>query len=268
LPDISDKNWKCCGFRGSHFRGEHYDPSCTTIHSYTYDFSHIAMTYVALALLKMLGDDFSRINKKAILRAMKNLQQADGSYSPVADGSENDVRFIYCAAAISTFLNDWSGIDVDKAVNYILSCQSYDRALSQGPGQESHGGPTYCGLATLVLTNRLEYLPHKDALIKWCIERQVTGFQGRINKIVDTCYSFWIGGSLELLNAYRFVDTKMVRSFSISCQHQIGGFSKWPDIFPDVLHTYFGLCGLSLTGEPGLLPIDCRLGVTKRAISS
>jgi len=153
-------------------------------------------------------------------------------------------------------------------VKYILSCQSFDYALSQGPGQESHGGPTYCGIAALVLANKLQDLSHKDALVKWCIERQLVGFQGRINKKDDTCYSFWIGGSLQLLNSYQFVNAKMVRSFSISCQNQIGGFSKWPDIFPDVLHTYFGLCGLSLIGEPGLLPIDCSLGITKRALSS
>lgn len=40
---------------------------------------------------------------------------------------------------------------------------------------------------------RLHELPRKDKLIKWCIERQISGFQGRINKPADTCYSFWIG---------------------------------------------------------------------------
>ena len=37
-----------------------------------------------------------------------------------------------------------------------------------------------------------------EALKKWCLFRQKTGFQGRPNKPVDTCYSFWIGASLQV----------------------------------------------------------------------
>jgi len=36
------------------------------------------------------------------------------------DGAENDMRFVFCAAAISYILNDWSGIDVDRMVDFIL----------------------------------------------------------------------------------------------------------------------------------------------------
>lgn len=36
---------------------------------------------------------------------------------------EADMRFLYCACAISYILDDWSGVDVDRAVNYILSSQ-------------------------------------------------------------------------------------------------------------------------------------------------
>ena len=94
------------------------------------------------------------------------------------------------------------------------------------------------------------------------------------HQIADTCYSFWIGASLALLGQYSLVNTPIIRGFSMtyvlryvvcprcnhrfldahsqldSCQHAIGGFSKWPDMMPDVLHTYFSLCGLSLMGEP------------------
>lgn len=35
---------------------------------------------------------------------------------------------------------------------------------------------------------------------------QIDGFQGRPNKPVDTCYSFWIGASLKILNAFHLTD--------------------------------------------------------------
>lgn len=159
--------------------------------------SHIAMTYCALATLKICGDDFSRVNKKAIIQCLKYLQLPNGSFCPIYGASENDMRFVYCAAAISYMLDDWTGFDIDKAVEYILSSQSYDFAIAQGPGQESHGGSTYCAIAALYLMGRLDDLPGKEELIQWCIERQLNGFQGRINKIPDTCYSFWIGISFK-----------------------------------------------------------------------
>ena len=41
------------------------------------------------------------------------------SFQPTADGSENDMRFIYCACCISYILNDWSGVDIPRVVQYI-----------------------------------------------------------------------------------------------------------------------------------------------------
>ena len=58
----------------------------------------------------------------------------------------------------------------------------------------------------------------KNKLGRWCLRRQVyylndgmveeakkggemeaAGMQGRCNKLPDTCYSFWIGGTLQML---------------------------------------------------------------------
>ena len=49
------------------------------------------------------------------------------------------MRFLYCACAISYLLDDWSGVDVGKAVGYINASRSYDFGYAQGPGEESHG---------------------------------------------------------------------------------------------------------------------------------
>jgi geranylgeranyl transferase type-1 subunit beta len=111
----------------------------------------------------------------------------------------------------------------------------------------------------------LDQLPRRERLIKWLVDRQQIGFQGRVNKPDDTCYSFWIGATLVMLGAYHLIDTKLLCAYTIGCQKKQGGFAKWTDQYQDVLHTYFGLAGLSLAGHPGLAPIDCALGMTQRA---
>jgi geranylgeranyl transferase type-1 subunit beta len=49
------------------------------------------------------------------------------------------MRFLFCACAISYILNDWSGIDIPKAVLFIIKSQNYDGAFGTNPNLESHG---------------------------------------------------------------------------------------------------------------------------------
>ena len=83
---------------------------------------HLAMTYTGLATLLVLGDDFSRITpyRKALAQGVKACQCSDGSFSATPIGSENDMRFLYCACCISAILDDWSGVDKQRATDYIL----------------------------------------------------------------------------------------------------------------------------------------------------
>ncbi|KAJ0470634.1 putative protein geranylgeranyltransferase type I [Helianthus annuus] len=125
--------------------------------------SHLASTYCALAILKIVDYDFSLIDSSSISKSMKHLQQSDGSFMPIHTGAETDLRFVYCAAVISSLLDNWSGVDKEKAKNYILSCQfdsvdnvSYDGGFGLIPGQESHGGATYCAVASLRLMGFIE----------------------------------------------------------------------------------------------------------------
>ena len=89
------------------------------IEAHPYDSSHVTMVYTALACLLILGDDLSRINKKAVLAGVRKLQLEDGSFSSTVEGSENDMRFVFCASCVCYILNDWSGMDVKKAVGFI-----------------------------------------------------------------------------------------------------------------------------------------------------
>ncbi|BDA44635.1 probable protein farnesyltransferase subunit beta [Coccomyxa sp. Obi] len=79
--------------------------------------------------------------------------------------------------------------------------QTYEGGLGGEPGNEAHGGYTYCGLATLILADRVDVL-NLPSLLHWAVHRQGLvegGFMGRTNKLVDGCYSFWQGGLFPLL---------------------------------------------------------------------
>jgi len=250
-PDPKIGNIGQCGFRGAPFMGHKFEPNATeTIHE-PYDASNLAMTYTALVSLIILGDDLSRVNRKAIIESISQLQQKNGSFSPVIFGMEYDMRFLYCASVISYILNDWSGINIDKAINFIKKSQTYDFGISQGHGLESHGGPTFCAIAALSLMGKLdEGLVSKKDTLSWCLSRQVSGFQGRANKPPDTCYSFWIGAAIEILGGYEFVDFDTHKKFLYSTQTIYGGFSKCPDYnYPDILHSYMGVAALAIIPE-------------------
>lgn len=65
--------------------------------------------------------------------------------------------------------------------------------------EEGHAGSTFCAVASLSLMGRLEALGKtKNKLIHWCVMQQEKGFHGRMNKLDDTCYSFWVGATLAV----------------------------------------------------------------------
>ncbi|GAB0205483.1 geranylgeranyl transferase type-1 subunit beta [Grus japonensis] len=254
LPTEDRSNLNRCGFRGSSYLGMPFNPSKGPGISHPYDSGHIAMTYTGLSCLVILGDDLSRVNKNALLAGLRALQLEDGSFCAVLEGSENDMRFVYCASCICYMLDNWSGMDVKKAIDYIRRSMSYDNGLAQGAGLESHGGSTFCGIASLCLMGKLEEVfseKELNRIRRWCIMRQQNGYHGRPNKPVDTCYSFWVGATLKLLNIFQYTNFEKNRNYILSTQDRlVGGFAKWPDSHPDALHAYFGICGLSLIGEP------------------
>ena len=149
---------------------------------------------------------------------IKMLQQMDGSFAASIDCGECDMRFLYCACAISTFLGDWSGVDKDLAVRYIKSCITYEGGISLTPNGEAHGGSCYCAVSSLILMDRLDSLGEKDIsnLIQYCIFRQNEGYQGRTEKEPDTCYSFWVGGTLQLLGCIDQTHIESTRTFLVT----------------------------------------------------
>jgi geranylgeranyl transferase type-1 subunit beta len=254
-----------CGFRGS----PALKLSSNSLPSHSFDHGHIAMTYTALASLLVLGDDLSMLDRKAVIAGVRALQLPDGSYKAALEGGENDMRFLYCAAAICSMLGDWEGMDQEAATHYVLESISYEGGIGQGPGLEAHGGSTYCGVAALALMGRLGDLGRDrlDRVVRWCVFRQAqgSGFMGRPHKPEDTCYSFWVGATLSLLGKLEMCDKESSRQFVLSTQDPVtGGLAKWPDTQTDPLHTYLGLSGLGIQGEDGVLAVDPALNMSKR----
>lgn len=121
---------------------------------------------------------------------------------------------------------------------------------------------------------------------------QFIGFNGRCNKIADTCYTWWTQGTLAVLglvenpaaddddnnnNKQKTTTTattttampsnptalKAQRAFLLEqTQHMIGGFGKNPGSPPDVGHGCLGLAALATMGDPSLKRLDPALCVS------
>lgn len=92
------------------------DEKCGT---HRYKWGHLAMTYTGIAILVTLGDDLSRLNRQAIVEGVAAVQREDGSFSATIEGSEHDMRFVYCAAAICSMINEWGDVNKKTMAQYI-----------------------------------------------------------------------------------------------------------------------------------------------------
>lgn len=57
---------------------------------------HLAMTYAALAILVTLGDSLERVNAKAIVQAIRSLQQEDGRCASMFGAMEGTSEMLSC----------------------------------------------------------------------------------------------------------------------------------------------------------------------------
>jgi len=102
-----------------------------------------------------------------------------------------------------------------------------------------------------------------DDTIRWLASRQIStedeekgGFNGRVNKPADTCYSFWVGGALDILGVKEFVSSDMNRQYLLTyTQHaQLGGFGKEEGVYPgrpfrELMLNYRSITHLPRPGE-------------------
>ncbi|XP_019434331.1 PREDICTED: protein farnesyltransferase subunit beta-like isoform X2 [Lupinus angustifolius] len=180
---------------------------------------HLATTYAAVNALITLGGQkaLASINRDKLYGFLRRMKQPNGGFR-MHDEGEIDARACYTAISVASVLNILDDELIKNVGDYILSCQTYEGGIAGEPGAEAHGGYTFCGLAAMVLigeVNRLD-LPR---LVDWVVFRQgkECGFQGRTNKLVDGCYSFWQGGAVALLQRlYSVVEEQLAEASQIS----------------------------------------------------
>ncbi|KAG5493379.1 hypothetical protein GH5_02125 [Leishmania sp. Ghana 2012 LV757] len=220
--------------------------------------SHLLYTMSAVQLLCMF-DAVARIDVELTARWIASMQLPDGSFQGDEWG-EVDTRFSYIALNCLRLLGRCDCIDMEAAVQYVLRCQNWDGGFGVSPGAESHAGQIFCCVGALCLANALDRIDG-DRVAAWLAMRQLPsgGLNGRPEKKADVCYSWWVVSSLSALGRTSWIDREALFRYILSCQDtQDGGFSDKPGNQPDVYHTFFGLCGLSLLGYEGykLNPIN------------
>ncbi|KAH9990916.1 terpenoid cyclases/protein prenyltransferase alpha-alpha toroid [Russula vinacea] len=173
--------------------------------------AHLLPTYAAVCSLAIVGrpgpgGGWDQIDRDKLYKWYLSLKQPDGSFI-VSNHGEVDVRGIYCLLVVALMLDIITPELVNGTPAFIASCQTYEGGFSsashphifdgilaaQRPSLgEAHGGYTFCALASWVLLQ-----PYISA----GLEIELGGFKGRTNKLVDGCYSWWVGGAFALLEA-------------------------------------------------------------------
>ncbi|XP_013135680.1 PREDICTED: protein farnesyltransferase subunit beta isoform X2 [Papilio polytes] len=224
-------------------------------------FAHLGTTYAAINALCIIGTDeaYASINRKTLQNFLWAVRSVDGSFA-LHIGGEQDIRGAYCAVTVAKLTNIYTDELFDKTAEWIVSCQTYEGGFAGCPGMEAHGGYAFCGVASLALLNRTQ-LCDVDALLRWCVNRQMRvegGFQGRTNKLVDGCYSFWQGAifpiisaifsqeNKELVDKVLFNQGALQEYIIICCQSPDGGLIDKPGKPRDIYHTCYTLSGLSI----------------------
>ncbi|KAF2716991.1 terpenoid cyclases/Protein prenyltransferase [Polychaeton citri CBS 116435] len=239
--------------------------------------SHCAATYATTLALACV-DGLDMIDRQAMWHWLGTVKQSDGGFR-MSVNAEEDIRGAYCAMTVIVLLNlplelppdapaRSAGLTrfTDHLGEWIGACQTHEGGMAGAPTNEAHGAYAFCALACLCILNA----PHvsipkyldTQALARCLASLQTTpegGFAGRTNKLVDACYSHWVGGCWALLQA-ALIGTSQLHEgedlwnrealirYLLCCGQQPGrkgGMRDKPSTRPDGYHTCYSLAGLS-----------------------
>mmetsp|Transcript_20327 Transcript_20327/g.33524 ORF Transcript_20327/g.33524 Transcript_20327/m.33524 type:complete len:416 (+) Transcript_20327:265-1512(+) len=228
---------------------------------------HTATTYAAVLAICILGDEesFRLIDRQGLYRFFMKVKDKSGGFRVQKDG-EMDTRGLYTVLAISSILNIMTPELVEGCAEFVGRCQTYEGGMGGEAYNEAHGGYAFCAVAALCILDRFDTID-VDALTDWVASRQMSmegGFQGRTNKLVDSCYSFWQGAIPAMLEQYlgirvpsRDVGTfvtsqiRLEQYILVCCQFPQGGLRDKPGKNRDQYHTCYSLSGLSVAQQNG-----------------
>ncbi|KAG1699190.1 hypothetical protein DVH05_014106 [Phytophthora capsici] len=234
--------------------------------------AHTATNYATCLTLALLGtpEALETVDRQGLYRFFMSRKHAATGAFTAHDGGEVDVRVTYCVISIASLY----GIMTDElkagVVDYILSCQTYEGGFGGEPGNEAHGGYAFCSVAALYVLDAVDQIRDLPGLLHWLANRQMPfegGYQGRTNKLVDGCYSFWQGALPALLADVvreRYGDDvpyqchqEQLQKYILLCGQEInGGLRDKPGKPRDHYHSCYCLSGLSVAqhgdgrGEP------------------
>ncbi|KAH7099024.1 terpenoid cyclases/Protein prenyltransferase [Auriculariales sp. MPI-PUGE-AT-0066] len=268
-------------------------------------FPHILATYASVLALAIVGrpgpgGGWDDIDREKLYKFFMSLKQPDGSFI-VSRDSEVDIRGIYCLLVVATLLD----IIVHRQLPNIRrqrcwrACASSVATATLG---EAHGGYSYCAIASWALLRPFlekcqpgpasSPTPQLDLrlLMRWLASMQGTeidlgGFRGRTNKLVDGCYSWWVGAEFPLVEWLSgetlerelppapeqakdgdnedwqdvedgILNKRALQQFILfAAQASTGGLRDKPGKNADAYHTLYNLSGLS-SAQHHFLPSD------------
>ncbi|KAH8173682.1 prenyltransferase and squalene oxidase repeat domain-containing protein [Sarocladium implicatum] len=212
--------------------------------------------YLASSIRWMLGggsgqEEGEDLDVESMVAFIRRGQTYDGG---LAESSQNESHggYVYCGVAALAMLDrDTNGTALrdgtprhDDLIKFLAHRQfPYMAAEEEAEAiEEDAENLIEQGLEALSMAeNSCEYV----------------GYNGRWNKKADTCYCWWAGGALKLLDKVSFMKRDPSRSYLLGItQHRIGGFSKTHGGPPDIFHSYLGLAALAVMGKDGFKEFD------------
>lgn len=241
-------------------------------------------SYLAAAVRWMLRDDSDEedIDVPALVAHIRRGQTYDGGFAE-SRAHESHAGYAYCAVAALALLDRPSegggggsgkaldeGVADTPALAKWLSSRQFvyvQNANGDDDDDDDDDDPETANfrLADLSLAANDDH----DAPAA-----QHIGFNGRCNKIADTCYTWWTLGALAVLGLppphHPDPDPASLRArraFLLDkTQHLIGGFGKNVGSPPDVGHACLGLAALATMRDPSLRALDPALCVSVDAV--
>lgn len=223
-----------------------------------YQRPHMAPCYASMMAITILGipEAYAIIQRKGLHDFIVSMRVAGqpGLFTMHEKG-ESDIRAIYCAVVCAQLAGVLDEAVTEGVADFIVRSQSFEGGLGAEPYGEAHGGFTFCGTAVMCILGQGHRL-NLGRLGEWLAGRQMTtegGFQGRTNKLVDSCYSFWQSGTFAILglidtNAPVFDNLALQAYILLACQDtRKGGLIDKPSASPDYYHTCYALGGLSIS---------------------
>ncbi|WWC91231.1 uncharacterized protein L201_006173 [Kwoniella dendrophila CBS 6074] len=196
---------------------------------------HLLPTYASVCSLAIAANSGSQGGweqlkdaRQSIYNFFMDCKRDDGGFV-VCKGGEVDVRGTYCLLVVATLLDILTPELLKNVDKFISSCQTYEGGFAcsqfafgdpsdnetRASMAEAHGGYTSCSLNSYFLLSSLANLQLKSldenypvkidakAALRWNVLQQGEsieggGFRGRSNKLVDGCYSWWVGGTIPV----------------------------------------------------------------------